>query len=70
VQIKAKDAKKSKVFQTRVFSIYAPFNFKGETLALDNFGADLWSTQISLARISPHQHLAKRTQMLAKPNSA
>jgi hypothetical protein len=40
VQIKAKDAKKPKVFQTRVFSIYAPFNFKGETLALDIFGAD------------------------------
>jgi hypothetical protein len=40
VQIKAKDAKKPKVFQTRVFSIYAPFNFKGETLAEEILGVD------------------------------
>jgi hypothetical protein len=40
VQIKAKDAKKPKVFQTRVFSIYAPFNFKGETPRPGTFGAD------------------------------
>jgi hypothetical protein len=70
VQIKAKDAKKPKVFQSRDFSIYAPFNFKGETLAIDIFGADLWSIQISQARISQPRHLAKRTQKLVKPNSA